>query len=156
MWAPARSCISAANSSSHTCAQECRHHVRASTPTVDNGYTRAPTAPRGDAGAKRRRHLRAVAAAGRKDAGESAGRGEDARTRERGAAQPGAARAWVAVAAERAARRRRAAEACAARPPRSSRIVAAVRCADGGGGGCASSDGDAGTLTLDVEIGAAR
>jgi hypothetical protein len=91
--------------------------VRASTPTVDGGYTRAPTAPRGNAGADRRRHLRAVAVAGGEDGDDSAARGKDARRRGSGAVRRAGVRARVAVVAERAAPRRCASDACTARTP---------------------------------------
>jgi hypothetical protein len=91
--------------------------VRASMPTVGGGYTTAPTAPRGDAGAERRRHVRAVAVVGGEDGGDSAARSKDARRRGRGAARRAVVRARAAVAAERAARRRCASDACTARTP---------------------------------------
>jgi hypothetical protein len=124
-------------------------------PTVARTPACKSAGPREGVDADRQRHLHVVAVAGGEDGGDSAACGEDARRRGCGAARRAVACARVAVAAERAARRRRGAETCAARPRRSSRIVAALRCADNGGG-CASSDGDAGTLALDAEVGVAR
>jgi hypothetical protein len=94
MRALARPFNSAANCSSHAGAQECRHHVRASTPTVDGTFaqSRWPVA-------KMAATLPPVA-----------------KTQEgKGTARRATTRARVAVAVERAACRRRAANACAVR-----------------------------------------
>jgi hypothetical protein len=95
MRAPARPCNSAANGSSHADAQECRHHVRVSTPTVDGTCTQS------------RWPVAKMAATPPPVAKTQEGEGATRRA---------VAHARVAVVAERAARRR-AADACAARPP---------------------------------------
>jgi hypothetical protein len=144
--------------------------VRASTPTVGDGYTRAsappclqaeirPPAAGGsvldDIGATRGRCCLASTAPWRGRGGRRRRwrrlrrprrRRENARAR-RGGAYTVTGRRWRPKVAPASGEPPMLAQR-SWRPPRSSRIVAALRCADGGGSECASSDGGAGALAL--------